>query len=131
MHDELLRNTRSVAVRTAAGLYLGQQTVTEMHIEPYERTLAKITRGLYFHHYGEVLPRDTPVVPCDFKLSPEEMKETLRKLTMARVGDGKQFQYAYGRASDDPRASVWFYLFHERHLVSAYTGRRPHRDKDE
>ena len=91
LHGELLENMRRTEVRTPAGLYLGEQTVTQMKAAPYKRTLVKITRGLYFHHYGEALPPDTPVAPCRFELSLEEVLETLNQLTRARVGDGKQF----------------------------------------
>jgi hypothetical protein len=51
----LVRSMHAVPVVTQSGLYLGQVTAAAFDADAHDRTIERITRGLYFHHYGRSL----------------------------------------------------------------------------
>lgn len=81
--------------------------------------LKRITRGLFFYAYREVLGD----VPMQADLI-DGVDEHLA--TFAHVGQvitvGDQFACMHGRVDDDPRGSFWIYQFHNGLFASVYTG---------
>jgi hypothetical protein len=80
----------------------------------------RIARGLYYHHYGEILgARAKCEVGFLYALS-DGYLETSRGWPEGHIGDGA-FSYRYGRAEDHPLNSVWVFEFYQGHWASVET----------
>ena len=59
----ILGSMRQVTLRTPAGLYVGKAPGIDVDLTRLDRVVERITRGLYWHHHGNVrLPDDHKVV---------------------------------------------------------------------
>jgi hypothetical protein len=59
----ILGSMRQVAIRTPAGLYVGKAPAFDVDLTRLDRVVARVTRGLYWHHHSHVrLPDDHHVV---------------------------------------------------------------------
>jgi hypothetical protein len=59
----LLAGVRDVKLRTAAGLHLGRSAAFDVDLARLDRVVARVTRGLYWHHHNRArLPHDHEVV---------------------------------------------------------------------
>jgi hypothetical protein len=121
LHKAILTSAKEVELRTPGGLYLGKRHAVPWDRESHDETIKRITRGLYFHHYGAALSPDTNVKAYWFRPNDRSMAPVIRGLNNRSIGGG-QFRYAYGRAEELPEASVWFFLFHGAHLAGGFTG---------
>lgn len=73
------------------------------------RVLAKIAKGLVYHHTGRSLPSDQPAdVLLDADL--EKIDELIRQLPYRRRW-GKTFGYVGGMATDEPDVGLWILIF--------------------
>ena len=77
-------------------------------------------RGLYYHHFNEVLGDRAAIEANPIHGIDEKMHAFLPHMSQGQAG-GKAFMYRYGRAHDSPLDSVWFMQFHERYHVFAHT----------
>jgi len=58
----ILAGVRETSVRTPAGLHAGRATAFDVDLARLDRVVARITRGLYWHHHGHTrLPNDHEV----------------------------------------------------------------------
>jgi hypothetical protein len=88
--------------------------------EAYKAVITKMTRGLYFHEFGERLPTDAFVKTYHPRWVNSHLLELIGSLPKKRIGSG-QFIYAFGRLPEQPLLSLWFFIFHGHHLASAQT----------
>jgi hypothetical protein len=59
----LVAAVRDVTISTPAGLHVGRATAFEVDLARLDRVVARVTRGLYWHHHDHVrLPTDYEVV---------------------------------------------------------------------
>jgi len=59
----ILGSMRQMTIRTPAGLFLGRAPVFDVDLTRLDRVVARVTRGLYWHHHSHVrLPDDHKVV---------------------------------------------------------------------
>jgi hypothetical protein len=88
-------------------------------------------RGLYFHHYQEVLGARVGVKAHWFQKLNTDLLEATTECEQRSVGRG-QFVYRFGRASDHPRYSIWPFEFHGRHWAGGQTAPLlPDGDRDD
>jgi hypothetical protein len=96
----------------------------------HDRIVQKITRGLYHHHFGEILAPTTPIeVTFIDSLSLSQkidslnwLRQTINRLCQCNIGGVDRFAYAFGRTPEEPRLSLWVYQFYTRHWAAAITG---------
>lgn len=81
--------------------------------------LKRITRGLFYHAYGEVLS-DVPIEADLVRDIDKHIEVFGARGSVITVGD--QFGCLHGRTDDDPRASFWIYQFYNRCFATVYTG---------
>ena len=81
--------------------------------------LKRITRGLFFHAYREVLG-DVPMQADLIDGVDGHVAAFARAGHVITVGD--QFACMHGRVDDDPKGSFWIYQFHGGLFASVYTG---------
>ncbi len=86
------------------------------------RVVHRMVRGLYEHHTGSPLPPNTnfvfenPVIQSTdfFDLMPYEGRIGVEFL-------GNQVAYAWGVAADAPKASMWYFNFHDELFILVIT----------
>ena len=84
------------------------------------RIFEKMVRGLYFHHFNEVLADRVDIIIDQIKEMTTAKVECVKSLSCNYIGCG-QFLYRYGRANDDPLRSVWLFVFHRNLVVMGQT----------
>lgn len=78
-----------------------------------------ITRGLYWHVYGERLPLDTKMRIRQMR-DGEWLREFVADMGKYHTG-GYQFVFACQRMDEHPTVSIWVYVFHRRLIAMAMT----------
>src|SRR5712692_1699526 len=101
---------------TTGGLYLGYGYAVPVIPGVQQRVITRIARGLYWHHFQTPLANDAQITLVFIDKRKPQWQEalyTFQRLHLCHVviGDGKTFQYLYGRANDDPAFSVWLLIF--------------------
>lgn len=92
--------------------------------EAHDPVIEKITRGLYYHHFGNSIPASTTEIEVSFL---DKLHDPIRDFAMgqqlvrASLGGDDIFCYAYGRAEEAPQCSCWIYQFYLRHWAGAIT----------
>jgi hypothetical protein len=123
--EAVWKSMKNVPIVSEGGLYVGSATEFAFDAKTHDRVIERITRGLYFHHFGEPLPFELPVevIPiCDGSDWLTAIKPFLRSMKVGDIGGHAAFEYAYARAEDERDGSLWIYRFYERHVAAATTG---------
>jgi hypothetical protein len=94
---------------------------SEWHAESHDGTIAKTTRGLYWHQYGEVLAPDANVKTYFFYRLDDDLFKLAMSLERRHIGGNERFVYAFGRAAESPAHSIWMYQFYRGHWAAAFT----------
>jgi len=104
-----------VEVVSPSGLFLGRRMQVRFNAEPHDQGIRKITRGLFFHHFGRILPFDTSIdigiVDTSNSSWSYGLSEIIPHLKANMLGDLKVFQYRFGNTIEDPDTSFWLYTF--------------------
>jgi hypothetical protein len=66
------------------------------------------------------LPTDAAVKTYHPRIVTPALIEIIAGLPKRSTGGG-QFVYAFGKLPEEPFVSLWFFIFHGRHLASAQT----------
>lgn len=88
--------------------------------------IRKITRGLYYHHFGKTLDATADIDVYFFDKLDKEIKELAMSgyLSRRNLGGDDRFCYAYAQIAENPQMSLWIYQFYMRHWAAAIT--KPH-----
>jgi hypothetical protein len=107
----------TVDVRSPAGLHLGRAEAILVEKRRIDAVLEKMVRGLYLHHEGFALGD----VTFETFLNPSTIfPEAFRLAIGAELGEGV-IRYWRAVASDDPRASIWWFALYEHVLFMVIT----------
>lgn len=119
LHRSLVANMQKLLLTTPSGIVYGQAHGAPWDSKVHDITIERIIRGLYFHHYREVLGSRV-IVECHWyrELSPNLLEATA-ECEQRSVG-ADQFVYRFGRASDSPLHSIWLFQFHQRHSAGGH-----------
>lgn len=88
--------------------------------EAHDAVIERIIRGLYYHHVGRPIPKDTELKVQWLRYVPKEIQEKIRLYTEFVIGES-QFVYKYLIYQKDPRQSFWLFEFYSAHWASGYT----------
>lgn len=116
---------REVPIFTKGCLYIGHSTEAAFDAEAHDRTVERITRALYFHHFKKSLPGGSNIEVMfisDGANWQQSIAPFLAHMKMRNIGGPKVFEYAFAHATDEPDGSLWIYRFYERHLVATVRG---------
>ena len=119
-YKEILGRLKPVWVESPGGVIFGRANVTTWDAQSHDEMIIRITRGLYFHHYGDILSPDISVDVFYFSHLDDTLQAAFNSTRQYSIG-GNQFVYRTGRATDAPSVSIWLYQFHERHWAGAVT----------
>jgi hypothetical protein len=111
--------------RTSGGLFTGPIPAFEIENARLKRTIERITRGLFFHELGFVVPDDHKT---ETMLWVEEYPSFLKAmLPFFRTGDpvrkigGGVFAYTYTVAPGTSSTTMWLFRFYQRAIMMGRT----------
>jgi hypothetical protein len=114
MSQRMLSATERAAIHTPAGLYLGHGHILTIDRVKLDSVVDKITRGLYFHAFGERVP---PERISEVILTPPReffQNEVVKQIVLEGVGGtvgGQAFEYRIARAPEPPGVAMCIMLF--------------------
>lgn len=94
----------------------------------HRKTIERLIRGLYFHHYQEVLGQRVYVKTYWYRDLTQNLLDAYSDCEQRSVGNG-QFTYRFGRAVDGQLHSIWLFGFHGRHWAGGETAPVDYMDK--
>ncbi len=117
---EIIRKMKRVWLTTESGLMVEERTAFPAKVEVYQAVFERTVRGLYFHHFREILGKNVSVyVSPSIHLS-NEIYEIARDLPQNEIG-GTALIYKYARTEEEPKASLWVFQLYEKHWVIVTT----------
>jgi hypothetical protein len=116
----LLDETERVWLAAPSGVIHSQAYRLRWDSTAHDATIERMIRGLYFHHYGDVLGVRVRIEVRWFRALDANLLEATEGCEQRSIG-GDQFVYRFGRASDAPLHSVWLFEFHKRHWAGGQT----------
>ena len=130
LHRRLLSEMERVWLTTSSGVIHGQAVRGRWDSDAHDCTIERMVRGLYFHHYQEVLGSRVTIKTHWLRTLDPELVEATAEYEQRSVGEG-QFVYRFGRATDHPLHSFWLFEFHKRHWAGGQTApREPEEERD-
>jgi hypothetical protein len=111
---------KPVYVKNPAGIITGLRTIGTWDSEAHDKVIERMIRGLYYHHFGEILGDEARYTVQWLGAVPEQILEMSAEWQQHTIGDS-QIVYRYGRAVEDSRYSVWLFQFYDKHWASGYT----------
>ncbi|BCM23963.1 hypothetical protein ZMTM_02220 [Methyloradius palustris] len=99
-----------------------------MSVKAHNAVLDRTVRGLYFHHFHQVLGTRVSCRVRPLISLPVEFNSILNLMNLGSIG-GDSLVYRYNRASDSHLDSLWVILFYKRYLVLVETRSKKGRKK--
>lgn len=133
LQKHLIEKSWDVQLQTSAGSYSSKRRAVAMPVRPHNSVMDRTVRGLYYHHYGEILG---PRISCKvtrLKGLSNEFLSIVDLMTFSSIGVDA-LVYRHIRAAESPPDSLWFLLFYQKILVMVETRSkmrsnfRPHMD---
>jgi hypothetical protein len=118
---QILNEAKKVDLFSKSGIYLGYAYAIKWRAKPHTEVIKRITKGLYFYHFNEILSPDTEIKAYWLNSFGPKLKAYASTLKQASIG-GESFIYCYGRSEESPQTSIWLYQFHMSHFAGASTG---------
>jgi hypothetical protein len=128
LHQRLLAEMERVWLTTSSGIVHGQAVRGRWDSDAHDRTIERMIRGLYFHHYQEVLNSRVTIKTHWLPKADPELVTATADCEQRSIGGG-QFVYRFGRAIDHPLHSIWLFEFHKRHWAGGQTAPREPEDQ--
>ena len=91
--------------------------------------IERVVRGLYFHHFQEVIGNRAIVRTQWLRELSSSIREASLDWNQSSMG-GDQFVYRFQRAEDSPLLSVWIFQFHRKHWAGGHTTPVDQREAD-
>jgi len=86
----------------------------------YDRVFERTVRGLYYHHFKEILGRDVIFSIYPSTTLSDEMYQLTVNLPQNAIGNDALI-YKYGRVEAVPKGSMWIFQLYNRHWILVVT----------
>jgi hypothetical protein len=121
LRRKLLGEAKEIELSTPSGEYAGKAHALNWDSEAHTKVIERITRGLYFHEYREILGNNAKVDVMWFEKPPDQIASITGSLPLRTVANGS-FSYKHLRAEGVmPELSIWVFQFYGRHWAGAMT----------
>jgi len=117
----VLKNMRTVSLKTPAGLYVGQAEAYNVNLERLGRVTDRIVKGLYFKEFGSRLPSTHGIssfaesgltdIAQELRLTIEETVTSLISNPPRVIGEGV-FEYWFQATGEDSATTAWLMRFY-------------------
>ena len=124
LFNYITQTAKKVVLQTKAGIILGTRMAVRWDSNVHDRTIERIIRGLYFHHFGEILGNRVTIRVHWLRSLTEDIFEMSKEWKQGNLGENA-FIYRYDRTEDGPLHSIWLFQFYDKHLASGYTTPTP------
>jgi len=124
-HNQQLLNTirkgmKPVRVTTHGGIILKQGMGVTWDSDSHDLVMARVIRGLHFHHFSELVPPKAFVKVNWHQELTNETEEMTRPFSTNVIARGN-FAYRFARAKKDNIVkSLWLFQFYEKHWASGH-----------
>lgn len=120
LRREVLASVRPAHLATDHGVIYERGFRILWDSQAHDTIVEKTIRGLYYHHFHDILGPRVKVDVYWFRSLSKELAEMSNVWLANRVGQG-DFIYRFGRAEDSPLDSVWIFEFYGAHWAAGYT----------
>jgi hypothetical protein len=116
---EIFGSMNEVLVKTATGTIEKRMSFLAEK-EVYDRVFERTVRGLYYHHFKEILGDGVEIsIYPSTTLSDEVCQQTVN-LPQNSIGNDALI-YKFGRVADVQKASMWIFQLYNRHWILVIT----------
>lgn len=125
-HNSKLKAEIISKIKPVQVLDANDQVVGEVHLSLWDRnahsvTIEKCVKGLYFHHFGEILSSQARIKTHYFQSLTPELIKTSENWASNSVGND-DFVYKYTSASNgSQKMSIWIFEFFGAHWAGGQT----------
>lgn len=120
LRQKILRGMEPVNLTTPGGIFSERGYRFLWDSEAHDTIVERTIRGLYFHHYRQILGKQAYVKVQWLRGIPAEMAEMVNGWSIYSFGKG-EVTYRYGRAEEYPLCSIWLFQFYGAHWASGYS----------
>lgn len=120
LRNEILSKLEPAYLATESGIIHSRGYRIRWDSEAHDLIVERTIRGLYYHHFNEILGDRVHIKVYWFRKLTPELIETSNDWRTYTFGKG-EVTYRYGRANDSPLNSIWLFQFYEAHWAGGYT----------
>jgi hypothetical protein len=101
----------------------GETSTYKWSVASHKLVIEKITRGLYYHHFGVPLSPTTRIEVTAIDRLYDEISNLVMgpEFSRTHIGGDDRFCYAYARVTEVAELSIWGYQVYNRHWATAVT----------
>lgn len=120
LRNRLLATMKPVYLKSPGGVITERRMGSLWDSEAHDLIVKRTIRGLYYHHFNEILGDRVDVKVHWFRKLTPEMVEMSNDWSAYTFGKG-EVTYRYTRANESPLNSIWIFQFYEAHWAGGYT----------
>jgi hypothetical protein len=120
LRKEILSKMKPVYLESKGGIIYDWGYKVLWDSEAHNAIVEKTIRGLYYHHFNEVLGDAADIKVHWYRKLTPEMAEMSKEWGVNIFGKG-EVVYRFGGAIDAPLHSVWIFQFYGAHWAGGYT----------
>lgn len=120
LRNKILSKLEAAYLATESGIIHSRGYRIRWDSEAHDLIVERTIRGLYYHHFNEILGDRVDIKVQWFRKLTPEMIEMSNDWSTYTFGKG-EVTYRYGRANESPLNSIWIFQFYEVHWAGGYT----------
>lgn len=120
LREKLLATMKPVYLRSPGGVITERRIGSLWDSEAHDKIIERMIRGLYFHHFSEILGDRVKCKVQWLSTISDEINDMSKEWQQHVIGNG-QIVYRYVKAQEHPLHSSWLFQFYDRHWASGYT----------
>lgn len=125
LYRQIIDQSKAVTLVTPSGIIYDKAYQTHWNVEAHQKVMERTVRGLYFHHFSDILDKSTNFQIEAFETWPEEIINISKTLYQKSIGEEK-LVYRFGKTmKNDYVATLWLFQFYQSHLVLVITNNDP------
>lgn len=118
LKEQIFDSLKPIDLKTPGGVFLGTGASVLWDSEAHDRIIERTIRGLFYHHYGEVLGKRVDIsVNWHTSLPEIWMEYTFDKSWMGE----DEFIYLHSQTVGSPFSTIWIFQFYNSHWASGMT----------
>lgn len=118
LKKKILKSLKPIDFKTPAGIFMGKGAAVPWDNEAHDKIIERTVRGLYYHHYGEILGDRIDIDIHWHHSLPQEFNEFIMNKNW--MGED-EFIYIHSNTADSPLSSIWIFQFYNSHWASGLT----------
>ena len=121
LRHEINSKIKPVNVKNAEGVTIRKEFVGEWDKEAHIRVVERTIRGLYYHHFNEILGSTAAVKTHFFSSLPRELQECSKDWAYNSFGNDIVIYKYTSAVKDGVRTSIWLFQFYGAHWAGGQT----------